>query len=147
MLVLITIFISLTLPVEKGICYFRFVGVVFSVFTLITVIGIIYYMTQTGFYEQELVYNSVTNTYEPNGVTHFSWVVLAGVILFSVYLIPIVFRPLDFARNIFKYIVGFVSYFLMIPMFLNVFTIYAVCNLHDVSWGNRPTSTGTEAFS
>jgi len=22
-----------------------------------------------------------------------------------------------------------------------------MCNLHDVSWGNRPSSTGTEAFS
>ena len=33
------------------------------------------------------------------------------------------------------------------PMFTNVFQIYAMCNLHDVSWGNRPTSTGTEAFT
>ena len=34
-------------------------------------------------------------------------------------------------------------------MFINVFSIYAFSNLHDVSWGNRPTSsgTGTEAFS
>ena len=96
---------------------------------------------------EELVFNPATDTYEPNGVTHFSWLVLAGIIMLSVYLIPIIFRPLDFAQNIFKYIVGFVSYFLMMPMFLNVFTIYAMCNLHDVSWGNRPTSTGTEAFS
>ena len=33
------------------------------------------------------------------------------------------------------------------PMFTNVFQIYAMCNMHDVSWGNRPSSTGTEAFT
>jgi len=36
---------------------------------------------------------------------------------------------------------------LMMPVFTNVFQIYAMCNLHDVSWGNRPTSTGQEAFT
>ena len=35
----------------------------------------------------------------------------------------------------------------MMPVFTNVFQIYAMCNLHDVSWGNRPTSTGQEAFT
>ena len=32
-------------------------------------------------------------------------------------------------------------------MFTNVFQIYAMCNLHDVSWGNRPADTGTSAFT
>lgn len=35
----------------------------------------------------------------------------------------------------------------MMPVFINIFQIYAMCNLHDVSWGNRPASTGQEAFS
>lgn len=140
-------FISLTLPVEKGIGYFRLVAVVFCIFTLITVFGIIFFMTQTGIFIEELVFNPATDTYVPNGITHFSWEVFAGAIMLVVYLIPIILRPLDFASNIYKYIVGLVSYFLLMPMFLNVFTIYAMCNLHDVSWGNRPTSTGTEAFS
>lgn len=39
------------------------------------------------------------------------------------------------------------SYMLLMPVFTNVFQIYAMCNLHDVSWGNRPASTGQEAFT
>ena len=62
---------------------------------------------------------------------------------------PCIYRPVDFLSNFCSYTVGFICYLLMIPMFSNVFTIYAMCNLHDISWGNRPTtnSGGTEAFT
>jgi hypothetical protein len=95
-LIFLTMFISLTLPVEKGIGYFRFVAVIFSLMTLFVVVGIIYFMTQTGFVMEELVFNPATNSYEPNGITHFSWLTLAGVIMLTVYLIPIILRPGDF---------------------------------------------------
>ena len=36
---------------------------------------------------------------------------------------------------------------IMMPVFTNVFQIYSMCNLHDVSWGNRPAGTGQEAFT
>jgi len=72
---------------------------------------------------------------------------LAGVIMLSVYLLPFILRPLDFLSNAKKYVLGFLVYMLLMPMFTNVFQIYALCNLHDVSWGNRPSTTGTEAFT
>lgn len=58
-----------------------------------------------------------------------------------------VMRPLDFFANFKNYMFGFFAYMLMMPIFTNVFQIYAMCNLHDVSWGNRPASTGQEAFT
>ena len=60
--------------------------------------------------------------------------------------VAIVFRR-DFLQNFKSYTMGFLSYMVMMPVFTNIFQIYAMCNLHDVSWGNRPTSTGQEAFS
>ncbi|OMJ86741.1 hypothetical protein SteCoe_11677 [Stentor coeruleus] len=33
---------------------------------------------------------------------------------------------------------GIIQYLLTIPTYINSFTIYAVCNIHDCSWGNRP---------
>lgn len=54
---------------------------------------------------------------------------------------------MDFLANFAPYLIGLFSYIVMLPVFTNVFQIYAMCNLHDVSWGNRPSSTGTEAFS
>ena len=67
---------------------------------------------------------------------------LAGVIMLSIYVLPCVMRPLDFLANFKNYTLGFTAYMLMMPVFTNVFQIYAMSNLHDVSWGNRPTSTG-----
>lgn len=44
-----------------------------------------------------------------------------------------------------------ISYILLLPTFINIMQIYAMCNLHDISWGNRPSAaaanTGTNAFS
>ena len=79
---------------------------------------------------------------------YFSPLVLAGVIMLSVYLVPMIIRPIDFLSNFRGYVIGLIAYLCLIPMFTNVFQIYAMSNLHDISWGNRPTtSTGTEAFS
>lgn len=33
---------------------------------------------------------------------------------------------------------GLVMYMLLTPFFINVLSVYTMCNLHDVSWGNRP---------
>lgn len=30
-------------------------------------------------------------------------------------------------------------YILMLPTFINIMQIYSMSNLHDISWGNRPT--------
>ena len=69
--------------------------------------------------------------------------------MLSIYVVPIIMRPVDFLSNMGGYLVGLVSYIVLIPMFVNVFSIYSFSNLHDVSWGNRPSTTGvgTEAFS
>lgn len=81
--------------------------------------------------------------------TNFSVLVLCGVIMLSIYTVPMLMRPVDFLSNMGGYLVGLVSYIVLIPMFVNVFSIYSFSNLHDVSWGNRPSTTGvgTEAFS
>lgn len=67
--------------------------------------------------------------------------------MLSVYMLPMLMRPLDTIANFKSYMCGFFAYIVMLPIFTNVFQIYSMCNLHDVSWGNRPTSTGQEAFS
>jgi cellulose synthase/poly-beta-1,6-N-acetylglucosamine synthase-like glycosyltransferase len=56
------------------------------------------------------------------------------------FLAPMILRPLDFCQNYFGYIVGFLTYFVMLPVFINVMQIYSMCNLHDLSWGNRPAA-------
>ena len=52
---------------------------------------------------------------------YFSPLVLAGVIMLSVYLVPIVMRPIDFLENFRGYVIGLIAYLMLIPMFTNVF--------------------------
>ena len=33
---------------------------------------------------------------------------------------------------------GALYYIFLIPTYVNIFSIYSICNLHDCSWGNRP---------
>ena len=69
--------------------------------------------------------------------------------MLSVFMVPMVYRPVDFANNIKAYVTGFLSYIVLMPMFITIFSIYAFTNLHDVSCGNRPdaSSSGMEAVS
>jgi cellulose synthase/poly-beta-1,6-N-acetylglucosamine synthase-like glycosyltransferase len=74
---------------------------------------------------------------------------VGGVIILSIYLIPFILRPLDFLKNMRLYFQGFIAYFLMLPVYLNIMQVYSMSNLHDVSWGNRPSAAnaGTEALA
>lgn len=143
--------LSLALPLEKGKAWFNIVVAAFGLLTTASIFGIIYYLSACGFYPPEKYYSTADKKWYPEDPPeyYFSILILAGVIMLSIYAVPMLFRPVDFLSNLGGYCVGLLAYILLIPMFINVFSIYAFSNLHDVSWGNRPTTsgTGTEAFS
>lgn len=39
--------------------------------------------------------------------------------------------------DVFKFIIGSVLQVFFTPLYVNIFSVYSVANLHDVSWGNR----------
>jgi len=67
--------------------------------------------------------------------------------MLSTYLLPILLRPMDFILNFRNYIIGLVTYIVLLPTFINIMQVYSMCNLHDVSWGNRPSATGSAEVS
>ena len=32
---------------------------------------------------------------------------------------------------------GYIQFIMMTPTYVNIFIIYAICNIHDVTWGSR----------
>ena len=147
-LIIMSVLVSLAVPIDKAINYFRVIAGIFSVFTVASLFGIAAFLIGTGFYPEEMQYNESTKTWESLHKTHFSILTLSGVIMLSVYLLPIVLRPIDFLYNAVNYSLGLVSYILLLPTFINVMQVYSMSNLHDISWGNRPTaSAGTNALS
>ena len=147
-LLVLCLIISLALPLDRAKPCLVLTTVLFGIMTLSCLFGMCYFLALSGFYPEEKVFDKDTWQWHGVGKHYFSPLVLAGVIMLSVYLVPIVMRPIDFLANLRGYVVGLIAYLCLIPMFTNVFQIYAMSNLHDVSWGNRPsTSGGTEAFS
>ena len=153
------IFISMGAPIDQAMSYFKAIAFLFSVMTLSSIVGIAFVLIGEGFYPPVKEYLESRNadgelngdwswvTKEDEG-PYFSWLTLAGTVMLSVYLVPIVLRPLDFYYNMSKYLVGMMAYFMLLPIYINVMQVYAMSNLHDLSWGNRPSATaGTDAIS
>lgn len=147
-LLVLCLIMALALPLDRAKTCFMVTTVLFGVMTLSCIFGMCFYLASSGFFPEEKTFDKDTWQWNGDGVYYFSPLVLAGVIMLSVYMVPMIIRPIDFLSNFRGYVIGLLAYLMLIPMFTNVFQIYAMSNLHDISWGNRPTtSTGTEAFS
>ena len=142
MMLVLTIFVCLSLPIDRAMTYLKVISFIICALFLSSLSGICYYMSVEGFYTEEYIWNKKKNAWVPTGNEYLNWLVVAGTIVLLVYFVPFIYRPLDFAKNFLKYIVGFICYMMMLPVFSNIFQIYAMSNLHDISWGNRPASTG-----
>lgn len=99
---ILTALVSLTIPVNRAMPYFSFIFTFFSILVLLSLIGIVIFLCDQGFYppvETASVINGVTVWTKSETETYFSVLVTAGVIVLSIYLIPIVFRPIDYLAN------------------------------------------------
>ncbi len=110
--------ISLTTTVDRGVSIFIFLMCIFGFLLLFTMFGIIYYLIKTGLIAQTQVYNN--GAWQPIDESHFSYLVLSGIIMMCVFLIPMILRPLDFLSNTRNYILGLCSYLFMMPTFINI---------------------------
>jgi cellulose synthase/poly-beta-1,6-N-acetylglucosamine synthase-like glycosyltransferase len=64
------------------------------------------------------------------------WVL--GLVCYNIglYVIaPLLHNP---CYNIKILALGFIQFITLIPTYVNVFQIYSICNIQDVTWGNRP---------
>ena len=162
-MVLWILVISLAGPLEKAMLYFKFTSFLFMLMTIGTIMGMTGFMLESGLYPQERKCE-----YEPsdpkhllpckfkvvkklNGdpVTHFSILIASGWVMLTVFFLPMILRPKDFLAHFKGYIFGWMTYMFLLPTFMIIMNIYSMCNLHDISWGNRPSvvDAGASAFA
>jgi len=70
-----------------------------------------------------------------SAINILSFIFIAVIV--ASYMVPLVMhrstlRPIDFMK-------GVVYTLLLTPTFINIIVMYAICNIHDVSWGSRPS--------
>lgn len=137
----VTVLVSLAVPIDRAMEYIRIITVLLAVLTVTSLFGIIIFLAEQGFFPAKRYYDFDKQEWVTDDSQHpFSIFTLCGVIMLSIYLVPVLFRPIDFISNLQHYLLGFVSYMLMLPVFINVMQVYSMSNLHDVSWGNRPSA-------
>lgn len=122
-LLTIVVLVSIMLPLKKSETIFIGISMLATLFNFVL-------MTNT-------VYQSVQkeNIIEGNSLHK-----IAPLVSLIYFLLPVLLRPLDFILCMKNLILGFISYMIFLPMF-QIIRIYSFCNIHDVSWGNRPQST------
>lgn len=144
------IVVSLAGPIDKAMLYFNIITVIFSMMTISTLIGIMISLAGQGLTPLSKILVCPDGPKDPkchfeNVVVdgkdkrEFSLLTLSGIIMMSVYFLPMMLRPVDFVMHFRGYVIGMLTYILMLPTFINIMTIYSMCNLHDISWGNRPS--------
>ena len=109
----------------------------FGIIMIATLGGLFWYVYVTGF--KPLTYVIINGKWEDDG-EKFSWFTIAVLIMLLSFFFPMLLRPMDFVSYPAKYIFGLFSYLFMIPTYVNILGIYAMSNLHDISWGNRPAA-------
>lgn len=143
---------------SKAMFYFKSLLVFLTFWTFVGLIGMTYLISETGFkgkYNEDINKDTGCQNYDADNNEwvrvgkkkdlsryNFMWTSLFGVIILCAFFVPILLRPMDFIKNIHRYIVGFCTYMVLLPTYTNTLQIYAMCNLHDISWGNRPTTAG-----
>lgn len=99
------ILMSICLPINKGISFIRLISGIFSSFTILSLIGIATFLANTGFFPAQKRYDRTEERWHDvkdahgNVITHFSILTLSGVIMLSVYFLPMILRPIDFLFN------------------------------------------------
>jgi hypothetical protein len=144
-----SVVVSLGGPLDKAMFYFYLFSTIFSVLTICSLIGIVASLAATGINPLEKDCRPVSplpgadcEWHELHGDSHrhISYLTVSGIIMSCVFFIPMFMRPMDFLFHMKGYVIGMLTYVLMLPTFINIMAIYSMCNLHDISWGNRPSA-------
>jgi len=152
-LMFVTIIVTLGMPVDRGLKFYKFNATIISIFILCGFFAVTEISIKQGFYSEELIRIPGTNEWEHTGIYNLNLAVAACFIFIFTLFVPAIYRPVDFSRNIFYYLAGLVTFVLFTPTMINIMHPYSAANLHDVSWGNRPDlkaesgSNGVEAFT
>jgi len=122
-LVLWAVIVSLAGPLDRAMNYFKYISAIFSFLTIASLVGIGTFLGTNLFTPHETRYIKYPNT---NGhwwtmeATHFSVLTLCGFIMLGNYFLPFLFRPFDAWKNLKGYVVGLVTYVLLLPTFINI---------------------------
>lgn len=125
LIMLVMIISSIGAQIKDIMHNFTALLVLFQAYCLYCTIGVVSMVRNYGFYDKS---------------GHINVFFVQVVLMWFVLLFPFFFKPLNFLRNPLRYCTGFVCYYFSYNWWTVIINIYSICNLDDVSWGNRPSN-------
>ena len=113
----IIVIFSTTLSIDSADIGFRVCSIIMGLFTLV------------------MIYWSIEFAFK-NTIASISIIFLAFYIL--TFILPLIMNVRHL--KIWDFLKGVVFSIYLAPTYINIFTIYAISNIHDVTWGSRPTT-------
>lgn len=124
-LVMFAVVAGLGAQISDAMPYYRFLMAWFQGYTFFSAMGTVYMLRNFGLWDAE---------------GHLNIYVAQFALTWLVLLCPFYYKPFDALTNLHKYIPGLIIYYLSYFWWYVIVTIYAFCNLDDVTWGNRPAN-------
>jgi len=124
-LLLVGVMASIGAQISQAMDYFRVILYFFQFYTICCLWGTISMLRSFGLWES----SGNLNVYVAQFV--LTWLVL---------LCPFYLKPIDAIQNIGSYMAGLPAYYLSFFWWYVIITVYSMCNLDDVTWGNRPAN-------
>jgi len=98
-MVLCSVLVALAVSIERAVGYFRILSTLFATVSLFSLVGMGRWIMSASLFPEDKIWNPTTKHWDPLGKTYFAWCTLAGIIMLSVYIMPMLLRPIDFLKN------------------------------------------------
>ena len=95
-LLIFTCLVSLSVPINRAMIYFRIVAFTFSILTMTSLFGMIAFVISSGLFPEEKTWNPTTESFDPTGRNPFSYLTLSGYLMIGMFFVPMILRPIDF---------------------------------------------------
>ena len=138
--------VSLTIPIKASNKLLSILIYILAAFYLLSFVGVFLFVSELPLKYYKKICKDGESVCIETDEERYNILAICIIIVLSNYLIPFLLRPLDAFKNFSKLGIGLLAYLIFLPSFNNVVMIYSMCNLHDISWGNRPED-GTEIFT
>lgn len=119
-LLMIILVSSFSVPPRMMTNCYKFISFLFGLYTIGTILLVLYFI------------------YKENDFQNDGWKSSTSMGLIVISLLMFVITLLLNFESFFSIIRGIIHFILLTGTYVNIFTIYAICNIHDCSWGNRP---------
>jgi cellulose synthase/poly-beta-1,6-N-acetylglucosamine synthase-like glycosyltransferase len=136
----VILIMSIASPLDNAILYFQVSSIILGLFFILNMVEFYFYIfkknliTLRGKNNPDNVLNNKNSTTTQR--IDFLIELISSFLTLSLYFFPIFFNCCQIRKTC-SMVLGWFVYMFVVPLYSIIFVMFAYCNVHDLSWGNR----------